>query len=466
MTPPFFNARALRSALTLACLSGSVLSAPSAQAQLNIVPTFDTTITSSPNAAAIEAAINASCAFYAANFTNNITVTMKFATVTSGLGQSSTYYYTIGYQSFYNLLTAHATTANDALALARIAPTVSGANPVNGSTQINVTTANYRALGGAGGLPPFDGTVYLNTSIMNLNRTTIDPNKYDLQAVIYHEMNEVLGFGSALNGLANGATAPTGPISALDLFRYDQTGLRSFNTTASSQAYFSLDGLTHLERFNQSQGGDYQDFYSTGAHTPAVQDAFAMPGSNGAVNNGAAELTALDVIGYAPKVALATVTGRISLEGVGNLAAVSSYSPLGTFHVSFQTPGTGVELKGFNVALTPTAGSASGKYTVNVAPGVYDVRINGAKNLAVLVSNVTIAGTTGTVSDVRLAAGDINGDNSVDSTDFGLLIGAYGAEGSIPGSGYLPAADLNFDGFIDSTDFGLLIGEFNSSGAN
>ena len=54
----------------------------------------------------------------------------------------------------------------------------------------------------------------------------------------------------------------------------------------------------------------------------------------------------------------------------------------------------------------------------------------------------------------------------VDSTDFGLLIGAFNSDASIPGTGYDPTADFNEDGFVDSTDFGLLIGNYGAIGAN
>ena len=67
---------------------------------------------------------------------------------------------------------------------------------------------------------------------------------------------------------------------------------------------------------------------------------------------------------------------------------------------------------------------------------------------------------------MTLPAGDSNNDNSVDSTDFGTLIGAFGGAGSVTGSGYDATVDFNFDGSVDSTDFGILIGEFNSMGAN
>ena len=81
--------------------------------------------------------------------------------------------------------------------------------------------------------------------------------------------------------------------------------------------------------------------------------------------------------------------------------------------------------------------------------------------------NVPVDLTSGQASgiNVTLEPGDANGDNSVDSTDFGILIGAYGSSVSVPGSGYDPTADFNGDGSVDSSDFALLIGSYGDTGA-
>ena len=161
----------------------------------------------------------------------------------------------------------------------------------------------------------------------------------------------------------------------------------------------------------------------------------------------------------------ATVTGNLALEGVSDLTLIKA--PLGVFHISLRTPGTTTEKFGYDVTPAAHAGSANGSYTLTaVTPGTYDVAIKGGKNLRVVKSSVVIAGTSGVVPDVLLSAGDSNGDNSVDSTDFGTLIGAFNSSASIVGSGYDPTADFNFDGIVDSADFGLLIGEFNNTGAS
>jgi hypothetical protein len=131
--------------------------------------------------------------------------------------------------------------------------------------------------------------------MMNLSRSSIDPAKFDLLAVVTHEINEVLVLSSALDGATSGSSPPTGDVDVMDLYRYDQNGNHSFDTISSSQAYFSLDAKTRFVRFNQDATGDFHDWYSPGTQTPRVQDAFATPAATPSMN---VELIALDVIGY------------------------------------------------------------------------------------------------------------------------------------------------------------------------
>lgn len=287
-----------------------------AQGNLVINATFDSTITGDPNAAVIESTIDSVIALYEASFADSVTVTINFQETGGGLGQSSSYLVPgVAYSTFRSKLAAAATTANDTSALAHLP--AGSSNPVNGSTTLALTLPNGRALGFSG--PEWDapsgqtdGIVYLNTAMMNLDRTSINPSKYDLFAVAAHEIDEVLGLTSALDGLANGAPAPTGDVEVMDLFRYDQNGNRSFSTASSAQAWFSLDGTTQLVRFNQDAAGDFHDWYSPGGQTPRVQDAFATPG---ATPNPTVELIALDVIGYhylVPTIAIANASNGVT----------------------------------------------------------------------------------------------------------------------------------------------------------
>jgi hypothetical protein len=259
-------------------------------ADLTITPTFDGSITSDPNAAAIEGVINSAIAKYESQFTDPINVTIKFQEMTSGLGQSNTTLYKLNYSDVYNALVADQKSTDDGVAVANLP---SGSlNPVTGSSTINVKTANIRALGISGTFTPFggfDGVIGLNTSI------TFPPGSgYSLMSVAEHEIDEVLGLGSDLPGTGFFADP-----AVEDLFRYDDQGNRSYTTSTTATAYFSIDKTTRLAQFdNQNDGGDYGDWQSNPRPSgvqPQVQDAFATPGASPELG---VELRALDVIGY------------------------------------------------------------------------------------------------------------------------------------------------------------------------
>jgi hypothetical protein len=271
------------------------LAAGSPVCALTINPIFDTTITSDPQAQTIEAEIISAISVYESTFSDPVTVTITFQEVNTGLGASSKYFQSFRYVDYVAALQSHGTTADDATALANLPN--GGLNPVNNNQNVNLNLALARALGFSADTPAgqSDGVISLKTSIMNLTRSNIDPNKYSLFAVACHEIDEVLGFGSALNGLNNGDPAPTGAVSPQDLFRFDQNGGRSFTTAINATSYFSLDHTTQLARYNQTQGGDFADWYSAGGQTPQVQDAFQTAGSTPVLG---VELRALDVIGF------------------------------------------------------------------------------------------------------------------------------------------------------------------------
>ncbi len=306
----------LRSILTLCCLSGMILFSDPARAQLTIHPVFDASITNNPDAATIIGTINSALHYYEANYSNNVTITIGFADMHTGLGQSSTLIENVSYRDYYNALASHATTDYDNTALLGIAPDPMGRNPVNGNLQIRATLANLRTLGfdAAPDAGANDSNIGLNLSEMNFTRTSIDANKFDLTTTVWHEVDEVLGFGSALDGLENGAPAPTGPIETMDLFRYDPSGSRSLTTNVNAQAYFAIDGVHYLQRFNQTGGADFHDWYSTEPHVPSVQDAFGTPGRY--ANFTPPELIGLDVIGYTPVVPAPSALFVILLGGV------------------------------------------------------------------------------------------------------------------------------------------------------
>jgi hypothetical protein len=297
--------------------------------------------------------------------------------VSSGLGASSTYFHPESYSDYRAALVSHATTADDTTALAHLPNSAN--NPVNNNSDVDLTLPLARALGFSADTPvgDTDGTIYLKTSVMNLSAAQNDPNKFSLFAVVSHEIDEVLGFASALNNLNNGDSPPTDPVSPEDLFRYDQNGARSFTTDLNAASYFSLDGTTHLARFNQHAVGDFSDWYSYyGGQTPQVQDAYSTPGAAPVLG---VELRALDAIGYHRVVVIEidqTITfGPLDNKSYGEPPFAVSATASSGLSVNFSILSGPATISGNTVTLTGIGtvtlrASQAGDTTYNPAPNV------------------------------------------------------------------------------------------------
>jgi hypothetical protein len=343
VTGPFLAARRAGSRLALVLIA-ALFAAPSARA-LTIVPTWDASITNDPQSATIMSTINAAIGVFQARIADPVTVRIVFQKVGTGLGASSTFGVFVSYPSWISALQTHAASNEDAIALSHLPGGT--ANPVNGNASVRVSMPLGRALGlttlapqllaeaglteqvsvtnpseadmrrmhfdpavlraqlassirpagitSVTALIDTDAVISLNTSICNLGLEMTDPTKYSLLSVTCHEIDEVLGSGSALTGLANGTAAPTGPVFVQDCFRYTATGTRSFNTTLNDSAWFSIDGTSRLAKYNQKFNADMSDWWSLGGHTPQVQDAYNTPGASPSMN---VEWTVLDVLGW------------------------------------------------------------------------------------------------------------------------------------------------------------------------
>lgn len=260
---------------------------------LHIDATFDTSITDSPDSAAIQAGIGQAISVLEQHIATPITVHLLFTSVANGLGGAATYYNDDAYATYRSDLTHQRLSGPDRQALDTLP--IGPANPVNGGQIINMTLPLLRATGEAalGDLGvPYDSTVLLNTSIMNLTRSgPQDPAKYDLQQVALHEMIEVLGAGGA------GSKIASGQVGTLDLYRFRAKDVRSYTLDPAARPYFSINGGAGKRGyFNQDPGGDLGDWNSVLNGAPRVQDAFSTPGVQ--VNLVSDEWIALDVVGY------------------------------------------------------------------------------------------------------------------------------------------------------------------------
>jgi hypothetical protein len=296
-----FNPRKIASAIVACCAVAACGSAPA----LTIIPTFDSTITSDQNHAAIENTINNAISVYEQDFSNSIKVPIYFSELsgTTTLGESMDAHTTISYSAFRSALAAEPTSAVRATALQYLPNQANEPVPNTTGTGLWMAAANVNALVASGNLPSsdvqspqYDGTISLNTSQTFTGAGSVGPQgNYSLETVVMHEIDEVLGLGSALPNYTTGSS----PMPE-DLYRYAANSARSFSTSATGPIYFSLNGTTDLAQFNNANnGGDYGDWASnplpTGA-SPEVQDAFITGGQN--ITLGSNEFAALQAIGY------------------------------------------------------------------------------------------------------------------------------------------------------------------------
>jgi hypothetical protein len=273
---------------------------------LIINPTFDSSITGNPNAAAIEAMINRAISFHESLFSDPITIQIRFRYSTTGpdgtplpahaAAQSVFVIYQIPWSIYIDALRADARTSNDSVANASLPATALSPN-------IKPRSAGGRAVGldtppamlpngtiGQGG--PYDGIVTLNSSAPYQFTRPPSPGNLDAQRSTEHEVDEVIGLGSRLGHNGN-------DVNPQDLFSWSSPGVR--NITSSGTRYFSINGgAANIVNFNQNPDGDFGDWLSAAcpqAH-PYVQNAFGCAGQYSDIAATSPEGINLDVVGY------------------------------------------------------------------------------------------------------------------------------------------------------------------------
>ncbi|HLK16349.1 MAG TPA: NF038122 family metalloprotease [Fimbriimonadaceae bacterium] len=298
--------------MTLAAVAGAMAIAGTAHAGFVINPIWDSSITSRSDAAQTEATIQMAINNFESIYNNNMTISITFHANTSlgGGGQSSTPYYIINTSDYLNDL--HATASGDAIDTAAWSELQS--NPTNGNSnkQMYLTFANAKAIGYFDSGTGSYGDVYIDPSNSFFNHTSPQSGKTDLYAVVSHEIDEVLGTSS---GVGNGGAWFT----ATDFFRFGSTNhVRSFTTDTTQHAYFSVDGVNHIDEYNQigRTGGDWGDWIDHGSANKQVQDWVVY--SNLLINYGVGETSLLDAVGY--NVSPAPEPASIALLGLGAVA--------------------------------------------------------------------------------------------------------------------------------------------------
>ena len=282
---------------------------PSAGLIINGV--FDSSITSDPNAAAIEAAFNAAVARYQLMFTDPITVKILFRysnTLPNGspfpantLARSNWVYFPQPWTTVISRLSADAKTANDSQANSTVPSSAQTANIAVGSGEgraLGLDTPGVECPDSSTPSPQqpgcdYDGIVTLSAAQPVSFSRPPAPNTFDAQRAIEHEIDEVLGTGSGLD-LSN----PITTYRPLDLWTWASPGVR--NVTTSGTRYFSINGgSTNIVTLNQDVG-DFGDFFSPPCPqpNPYVQNALACPEQFMDISPTTPEGIILDVIGF------------------------------------------------------------------------------------------------------------------------------------------------------------------------
>jgi hypothetical protein len=289
-------------ALRVAALGVSMAGAfPGPAHALLIVPSFDSTLTSQANAAALEAAINNAVTTIDGLYSNPGTVKILFEYNGGVLGQSQNGESFVPYSQYVSQLAFDSAThpSNTVLASA-----VANIGKGNIGDYVLGTTAFLRVgmgFTGAGTTPCYNaagsfvsGCNSIYDGIITIGNVSTSPagvgQNSQALAVVEHEVNEVLGgggpgttIGQNLSGMVSGVA-----LGPMDLYRYQSSGSTcagvdstpSYTTSSAVVACYSYDGgVTALVQMNQAGGGsDYGDFATTSPNTPYIQDAF-YPGT-------------------------------------------------------------------------------------------------------------------------------------------------------------------------------------------
>jgi sugar lactone lactonase YvrE len=267
--------------------------------------------------AAAQTAFNSLISTYESVFTSNITVNVDVNFGNTGLGESETQQQGVSYTAWRTAMSNNATANPGNSYSVAGAASLPASDPI-GNGSILLTTANARALG-------FTANTSVDTTLTFSNAITFEYNgvaasgQADFLDVAAHELDEGLGIGSALTGLANNAAIPSGDYSAEDYFRYSASGVRAITTSPNAVVYFSYNGgSTNVAQFNQAYSAegdsdlDRNDWVYGNNGCPSttvyVQDAIACLGQSVAIGSGP-EIVVLNTLGYDSSVAQ-TITFR------------------------------------------------------------------------------------------------------------------------------------------------------------
>ena len=271
-------------------------------------------------------------------------------------------------------------------------------------------------------------------------------NQYDFQAVVAHEISEVMGRQMFDGANAFGTGASYDP---LDLFHYSAPGVRDFSGV--TPGYASADGgKTSLDAFNTNRSGDFGDWASSAGND--AFNAFANPGVVNAVTQ--SDLTELNLLGWdpasttPPPPTTPVVTIALSNDtGVSATDKITSHDTL----TGTTDPNAVVKIALGSTVLGNATAYASGMWSftpVALADGQYAVTAS-ETNAAGLTGSASLAFTLDTIapvitSDMVSGSGITGGAGLLTAGEIAVFTVALSEPTLI--SGGLPALVLNDSG--------------------
>ena len=136
------------------------------------------------------------------------------------------------------------------------------------------------------------------------------------------------------------------------------------------------------------------------------------------------------------------------------LAAVETGSVIGSFTGDNGIAPVTITLSdGTNEYTTEVSGKSANYSFENVIPGTYVVTMSAVGSLGFTVKNVVVtAGEVKEVPSVKLIFGDCNEDGRINGLDIGFYLPRYGLSGE-----EAPSCDVNGDNSINALDLGMII---------
>ena len=364
---------------------------------INVV--YDSSVNNAP--AGFVSGVQSVVNYFESHFSNPVTITIDVGygevmgqSLGSGaLGESITYFDQVSYTQLRNALVANANAIGDSAAAASLPAT----SPVNGQWWVSTAEAEALGLSSASNNP--DGYVGFSSSsnIFAYNENSIGINQYDFQAVVAHEICEVMGRQMFDGANAFGTGASYDP---LDLFHYSAPGVRDFSGV--TPGYASADGgKTSLDAFNTNRSGDFGDWASSAGND--AFNAFANPGVVNAITQ--SDLTELNLLGWDP----ASTTPPPPTTPVVTIALASDTGVSATDKITSHDTLTGtadpnavVQIALGSTVLGNATASASGVWSftpVTLAKGQYTVTAS-ETNAAGLTGSANLAFTLDTTAPV------------------------------------------------------------------